>query len=74
MTGWYCLGLNIEIATSYLDQIEKNNGSDAEQCKIEVIDIWLCNDENPTWRKLAQAVEDMEGYAKAVQILNHCVQ
>ena len=73
MTDWYCLGIHLEIATSYLDQIEKNYGSDGERCKIEVIDIWLCNDENPTWRKLVQAVENMAAHSITVQTLraNH---
>ena len=67
MTGWYCLGIHLQIATSYLDQIQKNYGGDAERCKVKVIGVSLCNDENPTWRKLAP------GSVKAVQNLkaNH---
>ena len=69
MTDWYCLGIYLGIPTSHLNQIEKNCGGDAERCKIEVIDFWLHNDPEPTWSKLAQAVEDMGGHANVVQTL-----
>ena len=69
VTGWYSLGIHLQIAASYLNQIEKNYGSDAERCKIEVIKFLLCNDQNFTWSKLARAVEDMGGHAKVVQTL-----
>ena len=73
VTGWYSLGIQLEIGTSYLDHIEKNYGSDTERCKIEVIKYWLGNDQEPTMRKLAKAVEDMGGHANVVQTLraNH---
>ena len=69
VTRWYFLGIQLEIATSYLDHIEKNYGSDTERCKIEVFKYWLRNDQEPTKSKLAQAVEDMGGHAKVVQTL-----
>ena len=69
MTGWYSLGIQLEIETSYLDQIEKNHSGDTERCKIEVIKYWLRNDQEPTRRKLAKAVEDMGGHAEVVQTL-----
>ena len=73
VTGWYSLGIQLEIGTSYLDHIEKNHSGDTERCKIEVIKLWLRNDQEPTMKKLAQAVEDMGGHANVVQTLraNH---
>lgn len=73
VTSWYSLGIQLEVETSYLDHIKTNHGSDTEQCRIEVIKFWLRNDQEPTMKKLAQAVEDMGGHANVVQTLraNH---
>ena len=73
MTGWYSLGVQLEIETSHLNQIEEKHGKDTERCRIEVINYWLCNDREPTLIKLAKAVEDMGGHNKVVQTLraNH---
>ena len=73
MTDLYYLGVQLDIAVSHLQHIEKNYGSNAVRCKIEVIHFWLRNDPEPTWSKLAQAVEDMGGHANVAQTLraNH---
>ena len=73
VTGYYSLGIQLGIHTSYLDQIEKDYGGDAERCKIEVIKFWLRNVQNFTWNKLAQAIEGMGRHANVVQTLkaNH---
>ena len=69
MTRWYSLGIQLNIDTFYLDQIERNYGGDAERCKIEVIKFWLRNVTKFTWSKLARAVEGMGGHAKVVETL-----
>ena len=73
VTGWYSLGIQLNIDTSYLDQIERNYGGDAERCKIKAIKCWLRFVQNCTWNKLARAVEGRGGHAKVVQTLeaNH---
>ena len=72
MTDWYSLGIQLEISASHLLQIE-NSGSNAERCKMEVIDFLFYNVDNPTSEKLAMAVEDMGRHANVVQTLrpNH---
>ena len=71
--GWYSLGIQLDINTSYLDQGERNCGGDAERCKIKAIKFWLRFVQNCTWNKLARAVEGWGGHAKVVQTLeaNH---
>ena len=73
MTRWFFLGVQLDIQSDFLKQIEINYAGDPERCKIEVIDIWLRHYPEPTWNKLAQAVEDMGGHAKVVETLraNH---
>ena len=69
VTAYYSLGIQLDIDTSYLDQIEKDYGGDTERCKIEVIKFWLRNVTKFTWSELARAVEGMGGHAKVVQTL-----
>ena len=72
MTDWYSLGIHLDIQTSVLKQIE-GDYKDHVRCKTEVIELWLDNDPEATWNKLAQAVEDMGGHAGVVETLraNH---
>ena len=71
--SWYPLGIQLGIGTSDLKRIEIYYAGHPERCKIEVIDFWLRNDPEPTWNKLAHAVEDMGGHAYVVETLraNH---
>lgn len=72
LTDWFSLGIHLDIPTSDLKRIERDY-KDPVRCKIEVIDFWLDNDPEPTWSKLAHAVEDIGGHAKVVETLwtNH---
>ena len=72
MTSWFSLGIHLGIEHPVLTRIEENYRSDNERFKIEVIQFWLRNDQEPSWSTLAEAVEDMGGHAKVVQTLkNH---
>ena len=73
VTDWFSLAIQLEIPTSHLQHIEKNYGSNAGRCKIEVIDFWLRNVKKFAWSKLARAVKGMGGHAKVVETLeaNH---
>ena len=63
VTDWYQLGVQLGISTADLKQIRMNYPSNAQQCKMEVLDLWLRNAPECSWTKLAQAVEAMGGYA-----------
>ena len=69
MTNWFSVGIQLEIEFSVLKRISEDWKSDTERFKIEVINFWLCDDEDPSWSKLAQAVEDIGGYSNIVQTL-----
>ena len=66
---WFFLGIHLDIPTSVLKQIEEDYIVDPLRCKTEVIEIWLHNDPEATWSKLAHALEDMGGHAKVVETL-----
>ena len=61
-TEWYLLGLQLDITPAKLSEIEKNHSGDAWRCKIEVLDWWLRNAPEVSWRKLADALEKAGGY------------
>ena len=63
VTDWYQLGVQLGISTADLNQIRMNYPNNAQQCKTEVLDLWLRNAPECSWTKLAQAVEAMGGYA-----------
>jgi len=69
VTDWFSLGIQLDIEYSVLKRIREDCKSDTGQYKIEVINFWLCNDEKPSWSKLAQAVEDVGGYSNIVLTL-----
>ena len=70
--NWFFLGIQLDIPTSVLKQLELRYDS-FERLKTEVMEIWLHNDPEPTWNKLAQALEDTGGHAEVVETLraNH---
>ena len=72
VTDWFFLGIHLDIPTSVLKQIEADY-KEPVRSKIEVIELWLNHDPEPTWNKLAHAVEDMRGHARVVETLraNH---
>ena len=58
--GWYILGVGLQVPKTTLDTIHANycNGFYAvERCKIEMVDSWLNNAENPTWATLVAALK-----------------
>ena len=71
--NWFSLGIMLGIESSELKRIERKYFADPDRCKTEVIDIWLDIDPEPTWNKLARAVEDVGRHAKVVETLraNH---
>ena len=69
MTNWFSVGIQLEIEFSVLKRISEDWKSDTERFKIEVINFWLCDDKDPSWSKLAQAVEDIGGYSNIVLTL-----
>ena len=67
---WFSLGIQLDIEKCELDKIKRENPQDEDQCMIEVLDYWLQNTQSdPTWDKLANAVERVGGERKVVENL-----
>ena len=52
------LGTYLEIPYAKLQEFKWNNSSDAERFLLDTINYWLENDEEKSWTKLAEALED----------------
>ena len=67
---WYQLGLAIEIPKDTLDKYSEYSPS---ECIVEVLDYWLRNQPNhqiPTWRDVANILEEIGFHQLAESILN----
>ena len=69
ITNYYHLGIQLGIEPHELERIEINHGKDLERCKSEVMVFWIRNDPEPTWSKLAIAVEQLGRHANVARKL-----
>ena len=66
-TRWFQFGLAIGIPKEILEQLR---GYPKEQCLVELLDYWLrYHPDRPTWKELADAIEDIQDYELASSIL-----
>ena len=65
---WELLGLQL-IKRTDLTTIEADRRGKASLCMIDMVSQWLKTELEPSWGKLAEAVEKLEGYGKATAIV-----
>jgi len=53
---WFYLSLALRLSYSKLRQIESNFPRDSLRCLTEMVEMWLKNSSNPSWRKLKSAL------------------
>jgi len=56
VVNWFSLGVKLELERHMLIQIEKDHRGDNERCKYEMLDRWLRNAKQPTWKAMADAL------------------
>ena len=66
---WFPLGVQLGVRPATLREIEKNYPQDTQRCKTEVLDLWLRNAPEVSWKNLAQAVEAMGEYTAVAKRL-----
>ena len=62
---WERIGMQLIEGRAALRNIRANRQGEASLCMIDTISQWLRTDLNPSWEKLAEAVESVEDYGKA---------
>ena len=70
----YLLGIQLNIDPSTLKVIEKNHPGDINRQKTEVIEYWLRNSSNASWKSLVNAVERLGEYNNLVKTLRETEQ
>ena len=78
---WFKLGLSLGLLNPKLEAIEDNYPKDNEKCLQKCLTLWLTEDIEATWTKLADAVDNTEQKAVAVYIskynwnlkMNYCI-
>ena len=71
ITKPYQLGIQLQLVSSELDEIERNYQGDIDRQKTEVIKNWLRNSPDPSWTTLANAVDRMGGHARLAEELRN---
>ena len=63
---WYNLGIHLDIKKEMLNNIEADYHG-VQRCLSEVISFWQQNEDKPSWKKLADAVEKVGGHKNVVR-------
>ena len=72
-SGWYQLGVFMNVPKNVLDQIHADYGhgpNAMRRCQIEMISYWLDNGRDPTWSFLISALHSIGKTVLAVKIAN----
>ena len=67
LIDWHFLGVELGVHKSQLDMIE-GDYSHIRRRRNELINVWLSNDTQASWRKLCRALEDIDERALAAEI------
>ena len=56
VVDWFSLGVKLELERHVLSQLDKEYRGDNVRCKYEMLDRWLRNAKQPTWKAMADAL------------------
>ena len=57
---WYSLGTELEIDDEVLDELKEKYSDDPHMRLIKTFNVWLEKGENPTYRKLVEALVNID--------------
>ena len=66
---WYPLGVQLGLRPATLREIQRNYSLDTERCRREMLDMWLHNAPQVSWKILAQGVQALNKYESLAQKL-----
>ena len=61
-TDWYPLGVQLGLRPPTLREIQNCYPLDTQQCRREMLDLWLRSTPEASWKSLAQAVQELDRY------------
>ena len=60
VSNWYQLGINLDLETHNLDNIQQNYAhQEVDQQRLEMLDLWLRRKLNDTWEDVVSALQQM---------------
>ena len=63
---WFELGVYLDVPVDQLKKIESSyHQRDLERCKIDMLQYWLDNDLNVSWKNVAQALKQIDQHVLA---------
>lgn len=69
VVDWETLGLYLDVEMSTIETIARDrNHRDPHLCKMDLLNHWLRNDPDPSWEKVAAALDEMERQGVAEKI------
>lgn len=69
VSDWHTLGVNLDLKSHQLTEIEKNHrGDDQRGCKTEMLACWQNNTTTPSWEAVAEALCLMDAHTVANRI------
>ena len=68
VSDWHQLGIRLGLLPAQLRQIEKEHPGDIERRKVEVVDLWLRNTPEASWRHIVIALREMGDLSAAERI------
>ena len=60
--------MSLEVPSYKLEEISLAHSTDVARCKMSVITHWLNNDPEPSWRKLANALDECDYHVVATYL------
>ena len=55
--NWFVLGIFLGVPVKQLQKIESLHRGELERCKIDMLQYWLDNDVNASWKNVVRALE-----------------
>lgn len=70
---WHALGIHLQIKKEALNRIESDYKHESAQRHLtEMVDYWQKNENEPSWDKLANAVDKVGGYDYVARTIKFC--
>lgn len=68
VSDWHTLGVNLDLKSHQLTEIERNHRGNDQRCKTEMLACWQNSTTTPTWEAVAEALCLMEAHTVANKI------
>ena len=65
---WFSFGVHLGLPTNELEKIEASHRGELDRCKIAMLQYWLTNSANPTWKDVVQALEKIGQAVLALRV------